>query len=63
MSVGEKYKFYIPSELAYGAQSPTPAIPANSTLVFEVELLDIIGLPATDAADLEASEPAEEIEE
>ncbi len=63
MSVGEKYKFYIPSELAYGAQSPTPAIPANSTLVFEVELLDIVGLPATDAADLEASEPAEEIEE
>ncbi|QEY59270.1 FKBP-type peptidyl-prolyl cis-trans isomerase [Pseudomonas sp. C27(2019)] len=63
MSVGEKFKFYIPSELAYGAQSPTPAIPANSTLVFEVELLDIVGLPATDTADLEASEPAEEIEE
>lgn len=63
MSVGEKFKFYIPSELAYGAQSPTPAIPANSTLVFEVELLDIVGLPATDAADLEASEPDAVIEE
>ncbi len=63
MSVGEKFKFYIPSELAYGAQSPTPAIPANSTLVFEVELLDIVGLPATDAAELEASEPDAVIEE
>lgn len=63
MSVGEKYKFYIPSELAYGAQSPTPAIPANSTLVFEVELLNIVGLPATGTADLEASEPDAVIEE
>ena len=41
MHVGEKYKLYIPSELAYGEQSPTPAIPANSVLVFELELLDI----------------------
>ena len=63
MSVGEKYKFYIPSELAYGAQSPTPAIPANSTLVFEVELLNIVGLPVTGTADLEASEPDAVIEE
>lgn len=61
MKVGEKYKFYIPSELAYGAQSPTPAIPANSTLVFEVELLDIVGQPAADTA--EADEPAAVIEE
>ncbi len=56
MHVGEKYKFYIPSELAYGAQSPTPAIPANSTLVFEVELLGITSQPET-------SEPAAMIEE
>lgn len=41
MHVGEKYKLYIPSELAYGAQSPSPAIPANSVLVFELELLGI----------------------
>ncbi len=61
MKVGEKYKFYIPSELAYGAQSPTPAIPANSTLVFEVELLDIVGQPA--AATAESDEPAAVIEE
>lgn len=46
MSVGEKYRLVIPSELAYGAHSPTPAIPANSTLVFEVELLGIVGQEA-----------------
>ncbi len=63
MNVGSKYKFYIPSELAYGAQSPTPAIPANSTLVFEVELLDVVGQPAVDAADSAVSEPAAVIEE
>ena len=41
MHVGEKYKLYIPSALAYGEQSPSPAIPANSVLVFELELLSI----------------------
>ena len=40
MPVGSKYKFYIPSELAYGKRS-TGKIPANSALIFEVELLDI----------------------
>jgi len=40
MPVGSKFKFVIPPELAYGEQD-TPTIPANSTLVFEVELLKI----------------------
>ncbi|UGA54577.1 FKBP-type peptidyl-prolyl cis-trans isomerase [Vibrio sp. VB16] len=40
MSVGSKYKFVIPPELAYGPQD-TPTIPGNSTLVFEVELISI----------------------
>jgi len=41
MKVGDKWKLYLPAEIAYGARSPSPKIPANSALVFEVELLDI----------------------
>ncbi len=40
MKVGEKGRFVIPSELAYGPQG-RPSIPPNSTLIFEVELLEI----------------------
>ena len=41
MNVGEKLKLFIPSELAYGDQSPSPVIPPNSVLVFDLELISI----------------------
>ncbi|MDP3998297.1 MAG: FKBP-type peptidyl-prolyl cis-trans isomerase [bacterium] len=41
MQVGEKIKLTIAPELAYGAVGVPGAIPGNSTLVFEVELLEI----------------------
>ncbi|MEP1447348.1 MAG: FKBP-type peptidyl-prolyl cis-trans isomerase [Paraglaciecola sp.] len=40
MVVGDKFKFFIPSELAYGNRS-TGKITAGSLLIFEVELLEI----------------------
>lgn len=42
MPVGSKFTFYIPYNLAYGSQGAGNAIPPYSTLIFEVELLDII---------------------
>lgn len=43
MPVGSKYRFWIPSSLGYGEQgTPGGPIGPNATLVFEVELLDIV---------------------
>ena len=42
MPVGSKWKLFIPSELAYGAQGAGQAIAPHSTLIFEVELLEVV---------------------
>lgn len=41
MSVGSKYRFFIPAGLAYGERQVSAQIGANSTLIFDVELLGI----------------------
>lgn len=41
MKVGGTRRLVIPAEQAYGAQSPSPNIPANSDLVFDIELIAI----------------------
>ena len=42
MPVGGKFRFWIPSELAYGPKGAGEMIGPNATLVFDVELLDIL---------------------
>lgn len=41
MTVGSKYKFFIPQDLAYGARQTGDKIKPYSTLIFEVELLEV----------------------
>ena len=67
MTEGMKVKAWIPSALAYGEEGVPPMIPANSLLVFEVQLLkvyaetpegDAAAAPAAPAADSAAAKPA-----
>lgn len=42
MPIGSKWKLYVPSDLAYGAQGAGQAIGPDTNLIFEVELLEIV---------------------
>ena len=41
MKPGSKYQLFVPANLAYAEHSPSPAIPPNSALIFEVELISV----------------------
>ena len=41
MKEGAKYKFFIPSDLAYGDRGSGPRIGPGETLIFDVELIDV----------------------
>ncbi len=64
MPTGSKYKFYIPSALAYGTKGAGNSIKPNETLIFEIELLEIIGVQnsAPVVADLHKSYTTAEID-
>ena len=42
MSEGSKWRLFIPSELGYGAQQAGEMIPPHSTLIFDVELIEVL---------------------
>lgn len=42
MTEGSKWRLFIPAELAYGAQQAGEMIPPHSTLIFDVELIEVL---------------------
>ena len=46
MPVGSKFKLYIPENIAYGGTGAGDVIKPYTTLIFEVELLEIVSQPA-----------------
>jgi FKBP-type peptidyl-prolyl cis-trans isomerase len=61
MKEGSKWELYIPASLAYSERG-RPGIPANSTLIFEIELLEIVKpTEAEPAEDAKAAQPTVEV--
>jgi FKBP-type peptidyl-prolyl cis-trans isomerase len=60
MTVGSTYRFFIPSSLAYGSQGAGQIIPPYSTLIFKVELLEILPKEAVPEAAEEALEKVQD---
>lgn len=60
MPLGAKWEVVIPAELAYGEQQAGPVITPNSTLVFEIELLDVIQAEEMPGEAIFLEEPAAE---
>lgn len=42
MKTGDKWRIFLPANLAYGDRGAPPSIPGGSTLIFEIELLEIV---------------------
>ena len=57
MKAGSKYQLFIPPDLAYGEHSPSPTIPPNSALIFEVELMSVEPAPAQPTSPSPAASP------
>jgi FKBP-type peptidyl-prolyl cis-trans isomerase FkpA len=59
LNKGAKAKLFIPSGMAYGPQSPAPAIPADAILMFDIEVLKIEAATAATANNPHAQPPVQ----
>ncbi|MEE2787625.1 MAG: FKBP-type peptidyl-prolyl cis-trans isomerase [Myxococcota bacterium] len=57
LRVGSKARLVCPPEIAYGNQGAAPAIPPGATLVFDVELIEIVNTPPLPQLDAKGTKP------